>query len=233
MPHSPSCRFHCALTFCFFPAKSTTETEGGITSREELAALPMITPRVHTASAAELAGSGDAMDVDEKADTGPALYHQVTAPVGAKHGEWERFGNYDEDDLWGERLFVLCLDGTPACKCTCEDAPHQISGTTAGSIKLRHAFAHNTMHASHTTAGLTASILTERLCDRGLGGRGPRAARVSIIGRWDGGEDWRGRGCGLYVLAGVEGEVCGYCFLATDGGRGVGGVSPHAICRCL
>jgi hypothetical protein len=46
----------------------------------------------------------------------PIRYHQLAAAGDKKlKGEWERFENYDEDDLWGERLFVVCVAGAPTC----------------------------------------------------------------------------------------------------------------------
>jgi hypothetical protein len=89
----------------------------------ELAAmLSMATPRaqqVTAAAAVDVPATGNSSNqAASDGKGGTRLYHQVDSP-GAQgdtknHGKWERFDNYDEDDLWPERLFVICVEDTPS-----------------------------------------------------------------------------------------------------------------------
>lgn len=86
------------------------------------AMLSMTTPRMQeeTAIAGGISVTGDTNNSTTQGDGkgGTALYHQVVRPEegseSTKHGTWERFDNYDEDDLWPERLFMICIEGAPS-----------------------------------------------------------------------------------------------------------------------
>ena len=77
-------------------------------------------PVQQEAAAKDLSGTSNTTNrtTAGDAEVGTALYHQVSPPGAQgdsnKHGLWERFDNYDEDDLWPERLFVICVEGVPS-----------------------------------------------------------------------------------------------------------------------
>lgn len=77
--------------------------------------MSMATPRApqETVAAAVVATATGGTTTDDRKG-GTALYHQVTPPMKDDHGSWERFDNYDEDDLWPERLFVVCVESAPS-----------------------------------------------------------------------------------------------------------------------
>ncbi len=101
------------------PRHQTPRINPETAAPEQLAAMLSIsTPRVQQ-------GTVDAPATDDSSNPpvrdgkgGTALYHQVSSPVtegdSTNHGTWERFDNFDEDDLWPERLFVICVDAVPS-----------------------------------------------------------------------------------------------------------------------
>ena len=127
-PSAPSPRPAGALPTAAAPAAGKTLVPSATPSHQtprinpetadagQLAAMmSMATPRAPQATGAaavDATATGDTTAGDGKGGT--ALFHQVNPPMKGDHGSWERFDNYDEDDLWPERLFVVCVEGAPS-----------------------------------------------------------------------------------------------------------------------